>query len=84
MAQHMDPIKQASVVLESSKEPTIHIAAYFLLKLLYAPEPAVNWSNEEVDVGTQFARAFRQKLTEYMDCHELMLCYAIGALLDPR
>ena len=84
MASHMEPIKKASVVLESSKEPTIHIAAFTLLKLIYAPEPSVNWSSKDADVGTHFARAFRRKLAEYIDNHELLMCYTIGALLDPR
>ena len=84
MVEAMQPIKEASVELETSHEPSLHVAGFNLLDLLYSSLIFGDWKSTTAPVGATFGRAFRLKLAHYLDDYELLLMYATAAFLDPR
>ena len=81
----MEPIKQLSILLESSTEATIHDTLDYFLRLLYdklerAPKRRVG----SCTVFNTFVNTFRQKLLTLLDDVEQFFLWVVAAALDGR
>ena len=81
----MEPIKQLSVLLESSKEAMIHDTLDYFLRLLYdklerGPKRRVASSS----VLNTFVNTFRWKLLTLLDDVEQFFLWVLAAALDGR
>ena len=81
----MEPIKQLSVVLESSTEATIHDMLDYFLRLLYeklerGPKRRVG----SCTVFNIFVNTFRRKLLTLLDDVEQFFLWVVAAVLDGR
>ena len=81
----MEPIKQLSVLLESSMEATIHDTLDYFLRLLYdklerGPKRHVG----SCTVFNTFVNKFRQKLLTLLDDVEQFFLWVVAAALDGR
>ena len=81
----MEPMKQLSLLLESSIEPTIHIILDHFLRLLYQ----VFGTSPKRHIGAcvvfnTFVDTFRQKLLMLLDNVEQFFLWVVVAMLDGR
>ena len=81
----MEPIKQLSVLLESSMEATIHDTLDYFLRLLYeklerGPKRRVG----SCTVFNTFVNTFRRKLLTLLDDVEQFFLWVVAAALDGR
>ena len=81
----MEPIKQLSLLLESSTEATIHDTLDYFLRLLYdklemAPKRRIG----SCTVFNTFVNTFRRKLLTLLDDVEQFFLWVVAAALDGR
>ena len=81
----MEPIKQLSIVLESSTKATIHDMLDYFLRFLYdklerVPKRRVG----SCTVFNTFVNTFRQKLLTLLDDVEQFFLWVVVAMLDER
>ena len=81
----MEPIKQLSILLESSTEATIHDTLYYFLRLLYDKlERGPKRRIASCTVFDTFVNTFRQKLLTLLDDVEQFFLWVVAATLDGR
>ena len=85
LEQCMEPIKQLSILLESSMEATIHNTLDYFLRLLYdklerSPKRHVG----SCTVFNTFVNTFRRKLLMLLDDVEQFFLWVVAAVLDGR
>ena len=81
----MEPVKQLSLLLESSTKPTIHSTLDYFLRLLYeklktSPKRYI----AACAVLNTFMDMFRKKLLMLLDDVEQFLLGVVAAMLDGR
>ena len=85
LEQCMEPIKQLSVLLESSTEATIHDMLDYFLRLLYNKlERAPKRRVELCTMFNTFVNTFRQKLMMLLDDVQQFFLWVVAAALDGR
>ena len=81
----MEPVKQLSLLLESSMEPTIHNTLDYFLRLLYEK---LEMSPKRYIVACAmfniFVDTFRKKLLMLLDDVEQFFLWVVAAMLDGR
>ena len=81
----MEPIKQLSVLLESSMEATIHDMLDYFLRLLYEKlERGAKRRVGSCTVFNTFVNMFRRKLLTLLDDVEQFFLWVVAAALDGR
>ena len=81
----MEPIKQLSVLLESSTEATIHDTLDYFLRILYDKlERGAKWRVGSCTVFNTFVNTFRRKLLTLLDDVEQFFLWVVAAALDGR
>ena len=81
----MEPIKQLSVLLESSTEATIHDTLDYFLRLLYEKlERGAKRRVGSCTVFNTFVNTFRRKLLTLLDDVEQFFLWVVAAALDGR
>ena len=81
----MEPIKQLSVLLESSTKATIHDTLDYFLRLLYDKlERGPKRHVRSCTVFNTFVNTFRRKLLMLLDDVEQFFLWAVAAALDGR
>ena len=81
----MEPVKQLSLLLESSKEPTIHNTLDYFLRLLYEKlEMSPKRRIAACAVFNTFVDTFRKKLLMLLDDVEQFFLWVVAAMLDGR
>ena len=85
LEQCMEPIKQLSVLLESSTEATIHDTLDYFLRLLYDKlERGAKRRVGSCTVFNTFVNTFRRKLLTLLDDVEQFFLWVVAAALDGR
>ena len=85
LEQCMEPIKQLSILLESSMEATIHDTLDYVLRLLYNKlERGPKRSVGSCIVFNVFVNKFRRKLLTLLDAVEQFFLWVVAAALDGR
>ena len=81
----MEPMKQLSLLLESSTEPTIHKALDYFLRLLYERlETSPKRHVVACAMYNTFVDTFRKKLLMLLDDVEQFFMWFVAAMLDGR
>ena len=81
----MEPIKQLSVLLESSMEAMIHDMLDYFLRFLYDKlERGQKRRVESCTMFNTFVNTFRQKLLMLLDDVEQFFLWVVAAMLDGR
>ena len=81
----MKPIKQLSILLESSTEATIHDTLVYLLRLLYDKlERGAKTQVGSCTVFNIFVNTFRRKLLMLLDDVEQFFLWVVAVALDGR
>ena len=81
----MEPIRELSVLLESSTEATIHDTLDYFLRLLYEVlETAPKRRVASCIVFNTFVNTFRRKLLKLLDDVEQFFLWVVAAALDGR
>ena len=79
----MEPIKQLSILLESSTEATIHDTLDYFLRLLYDKlERGTKRRVGSCTVFNTFVNTFRRKLLTLLDDVEQFFLWVVAAALD--
>ena len=83
LEQCMEPIKQLSILLESSTEATIHDMLDYFLRLLYEKlERGAKRRVGSCTVFNTFVNTFRRKLLTLLDDVEQFFLWVVAAVLD--
>ena len=81
----MEPVKQLSLLLESSTEPTIHNTLDYFLRLLYDKlELSPKRHIAACAMFNTFMDTFRKKLLMLLDDVEQFFLWVVAAMLDGR
>ena len=81
----MEPVKQLSLLLESSTKPTIHNTLDYFLRLLYEKlETSPKRHIAACAMFNTFVDTFRKKLLMLLDDVEQFFLWVVAAMLDGR
>ena len=85
MEECMEPVKQLSLLLESSIEPTIHSTLDYFFRLLYERlETSSKRYVAACAVYNTFVDTFRKKLLMLFNDVEQFFMWVVAAMLDRR
>ena len=76
----LDKIKDIQMQLEASDQPKFMLVGCQIIQLLYTDKTL----NDATGAARSFASAFRSKLACCVNKYDIMMEWAIAAILDPR